>query len=166
MPWLIGASVLLVWFAWSVAPLLRPGNATNHSEFHGDSCTSIQELACANPPADLAALYLRRLRRFGGYLFLQTYISRESSSVWCFFVPLLRFGALRHDDGRETLTVGNGFVCRHGGTLAFVHKGGKMRIELRGFRSRFPRFLYRGVQLPIHAAIGRSFLSWAARRSK
>jgi hypothetical protein len=165
MPWLIAGGVLLLWMVWTFAPWLRRGASTNHTELHGEVVTSIQEIDCPNAPERIAELYLRRLGRLGGYLLWQTWFSESGSSVRFLFLPLIRFGALRREDDRETLTVGNGLLSRHGGTLAFVRKGGKVRVELRGFRPRLVMFLYRSIQLPIHAATCRSFLAWLARRS-
>lgn len=163
MPWLIAGGVLLVWGLWTLVPWLRRGDTTNHTEFHGDSVVSIQEGPCPGPTPDLARLYFRRLARLGGWLLWQTSFSEQSSSVRFLFVPLVRFGALRREDDRETLTVGRALFSRHGGTLSFVRKGDRVRVELRGFRPRLAMLLYRWTQLPVHAAAGRSFLAWVAR---
>lgn len=165
MPWLIAGCVLALWFAWTVAPWLRRGSTTDHTEVHADSVVSIQEGPCANPPPGLAELYFRRLARLGGYLLWQPRFSEAGSSIRFCFVPLVRFGALRREEDRETLTVGNGLFSRHGGSLTFVRKGGRIRVELRGFRPRLAMLFYRWTQLPIHAAAGRSFLAWVARRN-
>ncbi len=164
MPWLIAGCAAALWFAWTVAPWLRRGSTTDHTEFHAGSVVSIQEGLCANPPTDMARLYFSRLARLGGYLLWQTYFSEEASSIRFLFLPLVRFGAIRRDEDRETLTVGNGLFSRHGGSLAFVRKGGHIRVELRGFRPRLVMLFYRWTQLPIHRAAGRSFLAWVARR--
>ncbi|MEK7466258.1 MAG: hypothetical protein AAB074_02485 [Planctomycetota bacterium] len=165
MPWPIGAGALALWFLWTAAPWLRRGATTNHTEIHGGAVVSIQEGPCANPPEELAALYFRRLARLGGYLAVQTTFSEHAASVRFLFVPLIRFGALRREEGRESLTIGNALFSRHGGTLSFVRKGGRIRVELRGFRPRLAMLLYRWTQLPIHAAAGRAFLAWIDRTS-
>ena len=165
MPWLIGGGAFALWLLWTAAPWLRRGTTTNHTEIHGGAVVSIQEGPCATPPGDMARLYLRRLARLGGYLALQTTFSENASAVRFLFLPLVRFGALRREDDREALTIGNALFSRHGGTLVFVRKGGRIRVELRGFRPRLPMLLYRWTQLPLHAAAGRSFLSWVERRS-
>jgi hypothetical protein len=163
MPWLIGGGVFALWFLWTLALWLRRGSTTNHTEIHGGAVVSIQEGPCANPPGDLARLYLRRMARLGGYLGIQTTFTENASTVSFLFIPLIRFGALRRDEDRETLTIGSALFSRHGGTLAFVKKGGRVRVELRGFRPRLPLLLYRWTQLQIHAAAGRSFIAWVAR---
>ena len=41
--------------------------------------------------------------------------------------------------------------------------GGRLRVELRGFRPRMVMLFYRWTQLPLHARAGRSFLAKLAR---
>ncbi|KAF0246838.1 MAG: hypothetical protein FD180_368 [Planctomycetota bacterium] len=163
MPWLIGAGVIALWLLWTAAPWLRRGATTNHTEVHGGAVVSIQEGPCANPPDSLAPLYFRRLARLGGYLALQTSCTESASVVRFLFIPLVRFGALRREEDRETLTIGRALLSGHGGTLSFVRKAGRVRVELRGFRPRLAMLLYRWTQLPLHAAAGRSFVAWVAR---
>ncbi|MCE9583281.1 MAG: hypothetical protein K8T20_12395 [Planctomycetes bacterium] len=166
MPWLIAGSVALLWLAWTFGPWLRRGASTNHTEIHGEVVTSIQEIECAHPPERIAQIYLRRVARLGGFLLWQTWFSESGSSVRFFLLPLIRFGALRREADRETLTIGNGLFSRHGGTLAFVRKGGHVRIELRGFKPRLVMLIYRWIQLPVHITTCRSFLAWLSRRSR
>ncbi len=166
IPWLAGGGALLLWLAWTAVPWFRRAGTTDHSEIKAGSVLSIQEVDLPDPPENVAELYVKRLRRLGGYLGLQSYWSEQGSSVRCLVVPLIRFGTLRREDDREILTIGNGLFSRRGGTLAFVRKGGKVRIELRGFRPRMTLFFYKALQLPLHRAMGRSFLAWLARRSR
>ena len=165
MPWLIAAGVVFLWLLWTVAPWFRTGTSTDHREIRGDSVTSIQEIDVPDPPDDIAHRYIRRLRRLGGFLLWQTYWSENGPSVWCAFIPLIRFGAVRRESDRETLTVGTSLFSRRGGTVSFVRKGGKVRVELRGYRPRLTMFFYRSLQLPVHAALSRSFLAWLARKN-
>jgi hypothetical protein len=165
MPWIIGGSIALVWLLWASAPLLRRGASTDHTEVRGGTVTSIQEIALDAPPDRLAELYFRRLRRFGGYVFLSTRHTDHDSVVrGLYVIPFIRFGALRREEDRETLVVANALFSRHGGTLSFVRRAGKVRIELRAFRPRLPMLIYRYTQLPIHRAQCRSFLAWLASR--
>lgn len=162
---MIAGGVVLLWALWTLAPWVRRGSSTNHTEIKGESITSIQEIDCANPPQNIAELYFRRLRRLGGFLLWQTYHSETRSTVRFLFVPLIRFGAVRREPDRETLTIAHSLFSRHGGTLAFVRHAGMVRVELRGFRPRLVLVIYRFTQLPVHAASGRAFLAWLKRRS-
>jgi hypothetical protein len=166
VPWLAAGVVVLLWAFWTVAPWFRRGDSTNHAEIHGSAVTSIQEIALSDPPDNIAELYFRRLRRLGGYLLWQTRWSPDSACVKFLPFTLIRFGATRREDDREVLTVANAIFSRHGGTLAFVRKGGRVRVELRGFRPRVAMPIYEVFQLPIHAALSRSFLAWLARRPR
>lgn len=164
MPWLIAAAAALLWGLWTLAPWFRRGAATDHRERHGSSVVSIQEITLSNAPSNLAERYFRRLPRFGGWLLWQTRWKESGPSVVFFGIPLIRFGALRRDVDRETLTVARAAFSRHGGTLSFVRAGGRVRIELRGFRPRLFMPLYWHLQLPVHAAMSRAFLCWLSRR--